>query len=99
MTFTQKTQMAYGFAALVTTCVYVVWLLAQLQHTDAQDINYVPALLWTLLASFIIHSLGRGMAHGARPKDRVVDQRDAQVNQRGDALTFFVFSVLAAVPL
>ena len=69
MTFEQKTQWAYGFAALVTTLVYVVWLAIQLQDTAAQDVNYVPALLWTLLASFIIHSLGRGMAAGGAATD------------------------------
>src|SRR5690554_2799275 len=98
MTFTQKTQVAYGFAVLVTTGIYMVWLALQLQHTAAQDIEYVPALLWTLLASFIIHSLGRGMAYGARPKDRLSDERDRNVTRHGDALTFYVFSALAAVP-
>jgi uncharacterized membrane protein len=99
MTFEQKTQWAYGFAALVTTVVYFVWLAVQLQDTAPEDVNYVPTLLWTLLASFIIHSLGRGMAYGSRPKDRISDERDREVNRRGDALTFYVFSVLAAIPL
>src|SRR5690554_2738582 len=99
MTFTQKTQVAYGFAALVTTGAYLVWLIIQLQQSAAPDVDYARALLWTLAASFLIHSLGRGMAYGARPKDRITDQRDADVNRRGDALTFYVFSALAAVPL
>lgn len=99
MTFEQKTQWAYGFAALVTTLVYVGWLAIQLRDTAAEDLNYVPALLWTLLASFIIHSLGRGMAYGKRPSDRRIDERDREVSRRGDALTFFVFSGLAAIPL
>ncbi|GIG55628.1 hypothetical protein [Demequina activiva] len=99
MTFEQKTQWAYGFAALVTTLAYAVWLAVQLQDTAPQDVTYVPALLWTLLASFIIHSLGRGMAYGRRPKDRLSDERDREVTRRGDALTFYVFSVLAAIPL
>lgn len=98
MTFTQKTQVAYGVAALVTTGVYFVWLAIQLQNTPTNDVDYVPALLWTLLASFIIHSLGRGMAYGARPKDRLSDERDREVTRHGDALTFYVFSALAAVP-
>lgn len=99
MTFEQKTQWAYGFAALVTAVVYVVWLALKLDTTPAADIDYVPALLWTLGASFVIHSLGRGMAHGSRPKDRVSDERDREVGRRGDALTFYVFSALASVPL
>lgn len=39
------------------------------------------------------------MAYGARPKDRVTDARDRDVNRRGDVLTFYVFSALAAIPL
>lgn len=99
MTFEQKTQWAYGFAAAVTTIAYFAWLGVQLSTTPAGDVNYVPALLWTLGASFLIHSLGRGLAHGSRPKDRVSDERDREVNRYGDALTFYVFSGLAAVPL
>lgn len=99
MTFGLKTQRAYGFAALVTTAVYLGWLGVQLTHTPAAHINYVPALLWTLGASFLIHTFGRGMAYGKRPADRLVDERDKVVAQRGDALSFYVFSALAAVPL
>ncbi|MFW2512757.1 hypothetical protein ACNI3K_03165 [Demequina sp. SO4-13] len=99
MTFEQKTQWAYGFAALITTAAYVVWLAVQLDSTPAADVDYVPALLWTLGASFLIHSVGRGMASGARPKNQVTDERDREVTRRGDALTFVVFSALAAIPL
>ncbi|WP_084039120.1 hypothetical protein [Demequina sp. NBRC 110053] len=98
MTYEHKLQWAYGFAAGATTLVYVIWLAIQLGDTAAAQVNYVPALLWTLLASFIVHALGRGMAYG-RPQDRRSDERDRAVTTRGDALTFYVFSALAAVPL
>ena len=97
MTFAHRLQWAYGFAAGATTLAYVVWLALQLRHTPAADVDYVPALLWTLGASFVIHALGRGAAAGARRGDRVADERDRAVATRGDALTFYVFSVLAAV--
>jgi len=99
VTFAHRLQWAYGFAAGVTTLVYVAWLGIQLSHTPAAEIDFVPALLWTLLASFIIHSLGRGAVMGARAKSRVSDERDRAVTVRGDALSFYVFSVMAAVPL
>lgn len=100
MTLTERYQWAYGIAALLTTAAYVVWLGIQLTHTAAADIDYVRPLLITLLASFVVHSLGRGAAKGATSADdAVADERDREVTQRGDALTFYVFSALAAVPL
>lgn len=100
MTLTERYQWAYGSAALLTTLVYVVWLGVQLTHTTATDIQYVKPLLLTLLASFVIHSFGRGAAKGnTAAADAVVDERDREITQRADALTFYVFSGLAAVPL
>ncbi len=100
MTLTERYQWAYGSAALLTTLVYVVWLGVQLTHTTAADIQYVKPLLLTLLASFVVHSFGRGAAKGSTAAaDAVVDERDREITQRADALTFYVFSGLAAVPL
>jgi hypothetical protein len=76
-----------------------VWLGVQLTHTAADDIEYVVPLLWTLLASFIVHSFGRGFAAHASRKDMRIDDRDKEVGRRADALSFLIFSILAAVPM
>ena len=99
MTLTERYQWAYAFAVAVTSGAYFVWLGVQLTHTPAVDIAYVAPLLWTLLASFIVHSFGRGFAAGASRKDMRVDDRDKDVARRADALSFLIFSVLAAVPM
>jgi uncharacterized membrane protein len=100
MTFEQRSQWAYGIAALLTTAAYVVWLCIQLGSTAAEDIDYTAALLWTLGASFLIHAIGGGVARGkGRKQDMVRDDRDKAINQWGDAQTFYVFSGLAAIPL
>lgn len=100
MTLTERYQWAYGAAALLTTVAYVVWLAVELTHAAAADIDYVRPLLITLLASFLIHSFGRGAAKGTTAtEDAVADERDREITQRGDALTFYVFSGLAAIPL
>jgi hypothetical protein len=99
MTATQRYQWAYGFAVLVTSGAYFVWLGVQLASTPAADVEYVRALLWTLLASFIVHTFGRGFAAHASRGDSATDERDRAINRRADAICFLVFSVLAAVPL
>ncbi len=100
MTITEAYQRAYGFASFATAAAYFVWLAVQLSHTPAAELNYVPAMLWAIGASFVINSLGRGSAaHAAKGTDRRTDERDRDVTRRGDALSFYVFSCLAAVPL
>ncbi len=99
MTFALKTQLAYGFAALATTAVYAVWLGMQVAERDPAAIDYVGALLWTLGASMLIHALGGAFVRGRRPQDQVTDARDREIGMRADALTFLVFSILAAIPL
>ncbi len=100
MTFEEKTQWAYGFATLVTTVAYFCWLGGQLADEPAAAIGYRSALLWALGASILINAVGAGIARASVPEgaDRA-DVRDREVNRRGDALSFYIFSVLAAVPL
>src|SRR6187402_3987709 len=99
MTITERYQWAYGFAVLLTSGAYFVWLGLRLAEQPADSIEYVTPLLWTLLASFLVHSFGRGFAAHAARGDSGSDERDRAINQRADALSFFVFSVLAAAPL
>ncbi len=100
MTLTQRYQWAYGTAVVLTTAAYAVWLAIQLSQRPAADIDFTRALITTLIASFVIHTFARGSARGGvRNEDAVTDDRDRAINERGDALTFYVFSGLAAVPL
>ena len=99
MTRTERYQWAYAIAVTLTSGAYFVWLAVQLSHTPADDIEYVVPLLWTLLASFIINSFGRGFAEHASRNERRTDDRDKEIGRRADALCFMIFSILAAVPM
>src|SRR6187431_563601 len=88
MTISERYQWAYGFAVLVTSGAYFVWLGAQVANSPVDSIEYVTPLLWTLLASFIVHSFGRGFAAHASRGDAGSDERDRAINQRADALSF-----------
>ncbi len=85
MTLAERYLWAYGVAALVTTAVYVAWLAAQLADTPPADVAYVGPLLWTLLASFVVHTVGRAVAAGCRPDEPGRDERDREVDVRGNA--------------
>jgi hypothetical protein len=99
MTISERYQWAYGFAVLLTSGAYFVWLGIQLMNEPATSVEYVAPLLWTLLASFIVHTFGRGFAAHASRGDHGTDERDRLINQRADALSFFIFSIMAAVPM
>lgn len=100
MTLNQRYQWAYGTAVVLTTVAYAAWLAVQLSQRPAAQIEFTRALLITLLASFVIHTFARGSARGGvRKEDALTDDRDRAIAQRGDALTFYVFSGLAAIPL
>lgn len=99
MTLSERYQWAYGFAAFVTAAAYFGWLGRQLTRTPVGEIEFVRPLLWTLLASLVIHALGRGVASGAaRSGDEGRDERDRAVSRRAEAISFRVFSVLVAGP-
>jgi hypothetical protein len=100
MTFHEKSEWAYAFAAFATATVYFAWLGIQLGNAPAADIDYRGAMLWTIGVSMLVHSLGTGIVRGSTPKGAdKADLRDKEVNRRGDALSFYVFSSLAAIPL
>ena len=99
MTITERYQWAYAFAVLVTSGAYFTWLGIQLTHTPASDVSFAWPMVWTLVASFVIHSFARGMADGAGRSDKRTDERDRDVSRRADAISFVLFSSLAAVPL
>jgi hypothetical protein len=99
MTITERYQWAYAFAVLVTSGAYFTWLGIRLTDTPASDVEFVRPLLWTLGASFLIHTFARGFAAHAARGDSGTDERDRQVSRRADSITYLIFSSLAAIPL
>jgi hypothetical protein len=99
MSFELRGQVAYGFAALVTTAVYVAWLVIQLDSTPAADVDYTGALFRAIVASIVIHAIGRSIVRGRGPRAELTDQRDKEIGRRADALTFYAFSIFALAPM
>lgn len=99
MSFELRGQVAYGLAALVTTAVYVAWLAIQLDSTPAADVDYTSALFLAIIASTVIHVVGKAVVRGRGPRAELTDQRDKEIGRRADALTFYAFSIFALGPM
>jgi uncharacterized membrane protein len=99
MTLSERNQWAYGIAASLTAVAYFGWLGWQLTRSPVGEIEFVRPLLWTLLASLVIHAVGRGIASGSvHGDDGARDERDRAVGRRAEAVSFRVFSALVAGP-
>jgi hypothetical protein len=99
MTFQEKSLWAYGFAALAAPVVYFAWLARQVARADAvADIGYVRALLWAIGGGILLNMIGSTFVRGAGRGTDLKDQRDREIDRRGNAINFVVFSVLIVIP-
>jgi len=99
MTFQEKSLWAYGFAAIAAPVVYFAWLARQVARTDAvADIGYVRALLWAIGGGILLNVIGSTFVRGTGRGADLKDQRDREIDRRGNAINFVVFSVLIVVP-
>ena len=99
MTFQEKSLWAYGFAAIAAPVVYFAWLARQVARADAvADVGYVRALLWAIGGGILLNVIGSTFVRGAGRGADLKDQRDREIDRRGNAINFVVFSVLIVVP-
>jgi hypothetical protein len=99
MTFQEKSLWAYGFAALAAPVAYFAWLARQVARADAvADIGYVRALLWAIGGGILLNMIGSTFVRGAGRGTDLKDQRDREIDRRGNAINFVVFSVLIVIP-
>lgn len=99
MTFQEKGLWAYGFAALAAPVVYFGWLARQVSRADSvADVGYVRALLWAIGGGILLNIIGSTFVLGAGRGADLKDQRDREIDRRGNAINFVVFSVLVVVP-
>lgn len=100
MTFEQKNHLAYGLASLIVLVAYLVWLLGQIQESPVEDIAYLGPLLWAIGIGIVLNMILGAVARGTNPAEAdKKDIRDRDINRRGDAVGFYVFSIAASGPL
>jgi hypothetical protein len=99
MTFQERSLWAYGFAALAAPVAYFVWLAGKIADADAvADIAYVRVLLWAIGGGILLNMIGTVFVRGAGKGADLKDQRDREIDRRGNAINFVVFSILVVIP-
>jgi hypothetical protein len=100
MTYEEKNHLAYGLASLVVLVIYLVWLVGAIQGSPVEDIAYLRPLLWAIGVGIGLNIVGGAIAVASNPREAdKKDIRDRDINRRGDAVGFYVFSVAATGPL
>jgi hypothetical protein len=100
MSSEEKRTWIYALVGLVVPIVYLATVLPEVAGADVATIGYVGPMLTAIgvgIGAGIVLSIVAGMAS---PKDAGrTDERDREINRRGEYVGFYVMSVAAIVPL
>ena len=100
MSSEEKRTWIYVVVGVVVPVVYLATVLSKVPGTDVATIAYV----WPMLTAIGV-GIGAGivlsiMAAIVSPKDAgKTDERDKEINRRGEYVGFYVMSIAAIVPL
>ncbi|MFD6950486.1 MULTISPECIES: hypothetical protein [unclassified Nocardiopsis] len=100
MPFEERRLWVYLAVAVVVPAAYLVFILGEAQGTAVAEIAYQPPLLTAAVASVVTTIVLNAVVAALGHKDaHLRDQRDREIDQRGDRVGFVVMSALTAVPL
>ncbi len=100
MSFEEKNTWVYGLSALIGGLAYFVVVGLQVGSTPVGEIDYVGPMIVAIVVAIvgsIVAIVAISIAAPSEADKR--DERDRQVNARGDQVGFYVMSSLAIVPL
>jgi hypothetical protein len=85
MSYEERRTWVYLATSGVAYAVYLAIVLARLVHTPVARVSYVPALLWTCLASMVAAMVAMTVFETVAPSDaRRGDMRDREINRYGE---------------
>ena len=100
MSFEEKNTWIYGLTALIGGLAYFVIVGGQALTTPVAEIDYIATMIAAIVGSIVLSVVLIVIVSVAAPKEADQrDERDRQVNARGDQVGFYVMSILAIVPL
>ncbi len=100
MSYEEKRTWVYLVASAAAYGVYLVIVLARALHTPVAQVPYVPALLWTTVASIVTSMVGRVAIETARPSDsHRSDVRDREISRFGEYVSRWFVIAGATVAL
>ena len=100
MSYEEKSTWVMGVLAVVAYGIYVAVVLGMAQETPLTEVDYVPAIFWTIGGS-IVTSIVIHMFIGARKNVDKRDPRDRDIYRRGEYIgqSFLVIGALGAMLL
>jgi MFS family permease len=100
MTSEEKRAWIYAVVGVVVPVVYLAVVLSRLQGSDVASIAYVGPMLTAIGAGIVAGIVLAIVAAIASPRDAGrTDERDREINRRGEHVGFYVMSIAAIVPL
>ena len=100
MSAEEKRTWISALVAVVVPIVYLAIVLSKVPGADVASISYVGPMLTSIgvgIGAAIVLSIVAAMAS---PKDADrTDERDREINRRGEYVGFYVMSIAAIVPL
>ncbi|WP_139417781.1 hypothetical protein [Agromyces laixinhei] len=103
MSYEEKGTWVYLVVAVVGFTVYVTFVLPPLVGgTPADEIDYVPVMLWTIGGAIVASIVGRIAVEMFSPSDSTKgDVRDREIDRLGERVggSFVVIGALAALVL
>jgi len=100
MSYEEKSTWVMGVLAVLSYGIYLALILSQTATLPLVEVDYVPAILWTIggsiVASIVIH-----MFIGAKKNADKRDPRDRDIYRRGEYIgqSFLVIGALGAMLL
>ena len=100
MSFEEKNTWIYGLTAVLGAAAYLLVVGTQIPTTPVTDIEYVVPMIAAIAGSIVLSIAAIIVVSVASPAEADKrDERDRQVNARGDQVGFYVMSALSIVPL
>ncbi|GAB3250172.1 hypothetical protein [Kineosporia babensis] len=100
MSSEEKRTWVSAVAGLAVSAGYLVFILSRVPGTDVAQIGYVGPMLGAIGIGIVTAIVLSIIASVVRPQDPALkDERDREINRRGEYAGFYVMSIATLVPL
>ena len=102
MAFEEKNAWSFLIISVVGYAIYLVIVLSNANGQPLVEVDYVPALLWTVGGAIVANIVANIVIAVSKPKEADKrDQRDREIKQYGDRIgqSFVIIGAVAALVL
>jgi amino acid transporter len=102
MAFEEKNAWSFLIVSVVGYAIYLIIVLSSANGRPLIEVDYVPALLWTVGGAIVANIVASIVVAASKPKEADKrDQRDREIKQYGDRIgqSFVIIGAVAALVL